>query len=138
MVFALLALVSVRSACGGDEPLSRSIAVSVEKGPGTRLVLAEHTRFAWDKVCIFGPYTADETIEAVTGVQGAAEQAHGIQSNDGINVLLFVSEDRIAESVEHPRRRGDFGPDVVGKCYSRGQANFSVRRADGRGEIGPG
>jgi hypothetical protein len=138
-VFLLLTLVNVSSACGGGAPLTRSIAASVEKGPGTRLVLAEHAGFAWDELCIFGPYTPDERIDSLTGVQGAAGQAHGIGSNDGINLLMFISDHRIAASIAHPRSQGDFGPDVVGKCYSRSQANFMVRvpPANGRGNIGP-
>ena len=120
--------------------MSRSIAASVEKTPGTRLVLAEHTGFPWDRVCILGPYTPDEKVDSLTGVQRAAVQAHDIRSNDGINVLMFVREGRIAASVAHPRNRGDFGPEVVGKCYSREEANFSIRvpPPNSWGNIGPG
>jgi hypothetical protein len=112
----------------------------VEKGPGTRLVLAEHTEFPWDTVCILGPYTPDDKVDALAGIQGAARQAHDIRSNDGINVLMFVREDRIAASVAHARNRGDFGPEVVGKCYSKAEATFSIRVPPARswGNIGPG
>jgi hypothetical protein len=103
-------------------------------------VLAEHTGFPWDRVCILGPYTPDEKVDSLTGVQRAAVQAHDIRSNDGINVLMFVREGRIAASVAHPRNRGDFGPEVVGKCYSREEANFSIRvpPPNSWGNIGPG
>ena len=121
-------------------PVNKSIAASVEKGRGTRLVLAEHTEFSWDEVCILGPYIPDDRVDALTGIRGAAEHAHGIRSNDGNNVLMFVGDARIAASVAHPRNRGDFGPEVVGKCYSRAQASFSVRvpPANSWGNIGPG
>lgn len=137
---AFVALAILSSGCASDGPVNRSIAASVEQGPGARLVLAEHTRFAWDAVCIFGPYTPDEKIDGLTGVQGAAEQAHDIRSNDGINVLMFVSEHRIAASIAHGRNRGDFGPEVVGKCYRREEANFSIRvpPQNSWGNIGPG
>ena len=139
-MLASLALAAISSACGSEGPVNKSIAASVQKGPGTRLVLAEHTGFSWDKVCILGPYTPDDEVDSLTGIQGAAEQAHDIRSNDGINVLMFVRDARIAASVAHPRNQGDFGPEVVGKCYSRERANFSVRvpPANRWGNIGPG
>lgn len=134
-----LALASLVSACGNEGRVNRSIAATVEKGPGTRLVLAEHAGFPWDKVCILGPYTPDDKVDSLTGIQGAAGQAYDIRSNDGINVLMFVREGRIASSVAHGRNQGDFGPEVVGQCYSREQANFSIRipPPNSWGNIGP-
>jgi hypothetical protein len=139
-VLASLALAGLWPSCGSEGPVNKSIAATVENGPGTRLILAEHAGFAWDKVCILGPYTPDDRVDSLTGIQGAAEQAPDIRSNDGINVLMFVRDARIAASVAHPRNQEDFGPEVVGKCYSREQANFSVRvpPANSWGNIGPG
>jgi hypothetical protein len=126
-------------ACRGPDPLSTSIGAFVDRGPGTRLVLAEHTAVAWDKACILGPYTSDDKVDIITGIQGASERAYDIRSNDGINVLMFIHQGRIVGSVAHPRNRGDFGPEVVGKCYSREQAVFFVRNppATSWGNIGP-
>jgi hypothetical protein len=139
-MLASLALAALGSACASEGPVNKSIAATVGKGPGTRLVLAEHTGFPWDNVCILGPYMPDDKVDSLTGIQGAAGQAHDIRSNDGINVLMFVRDDRIAASVAHARNQGDFGPEVVGKCYAREQANFSVRvpPANNWGDIGPG
>ena len=136
-----LVLAGLGFACRSEGPVNKWIAATatVEKGPGTRLVLAEHPGFPWDKVCILGPYTPDDKVDSLTGVQGAAGQAYDIRSNDGINVLMFVTEGRIASSVAHTRNRGDFGPEVVGRCYSREQANFSIRipPPNSWGNIGP-
>ena len=90
-------------------------------------------------MCIFGPYTPDDKVDSLTGIHGVAAQAHDIRESDGINVLMFISEGRVAASVAHPRNEGDFGPDVVSKCYSREQAHFSVRvpPAGSWGNIGP-
>ena len=139
-ILASLALAGLVSACRSEGPVNKSIAATVEKGPDTRLVLAEHTGFLWDRVCILGPYTPDDKVDSLTGIQGAAGQAYDIRSNDGINVLVFVSDARIVASVAHARNRGDFGPEVVGKCYTREQATFSVRVAPAKswGNIGPG
>ena len=127
------------ASCATDDRVSKSIGAAVNRGVGTRVALAEHATFAWDKACIFGPYTPDADIDAVTGVHGAAMKAHGIQVRDDIEVLLFVHNGDIAASVKHQRDRGDFGPELVGKCYSRHEAVFSVRKppADSWGAIGP-
>ena len=138
-VLASLVLASLSAACGSESSVNESLAAAVEKGPGTCLVLAEHSRFPWDKVCILGPYTPDDKVDSLTGIQGAAAQAHDIRSNDGINVILFVRDGQMAASVAHARNRGDFGPELVGKCYARDQANFIVRvpPANSWGNIGP-
>ena len=62
-MLASLVLAGLGSACGSEGPVNKSIAATVEKGPGTRLVLAEHTGFPWDKVCILGPYTPDDKVD---------------------------------------------------------------------------
>ena len=138
-MLTLLALAGLTVACGREETVNQSIAASVRKGPGTQLVLAEHTGFPWDKVCILGPYTSADQVDSLTGIHGAARYAHDIQSRDSINVLLFVSESGISAALAHARNQGDFGPEIVGKCYSREHADFSVRipPANSWGNIGP-
>src|SRR5262245_11419680 len=136
---AVLSLSVLGAGCAREGPVNGAIDASVEQGPGTSLVLAAHTGFPWDRVCILGPYTPDDKVDSLTGIQGAAGQAYDIRTNEGINVLMFVREDRIAASVAHGRSRGDFGPEVVGKCYSRTEASFSVRVPPPHswGNIGP-
>jgi hypothetical protein len=111
----------------------------VASGAGARLVLADHARFAWDRVCVLAPYTGDDQVDSLTGVPGAAAQAHGIRSADGVNVLMFVDRGRIAASIAHRRDQGDFAPELVGRCYSRSQAVFSIRvpSSGGRRIIAP-
>lgn len=118
---------SATLACGGEAAVRRSMAAAVARGPGTRLVLAEHAPFGWDKVCVLGPYTSDDRVDAITGLQGAARQAHDIGSSDAINLLMFIDDGRIVASIAHPRRQGDFGPELTGKCYTRESASFIVR-----------
>src|ERR1700730_3287497 len=124
--------------CGVDDPVSNSIGEAVRKGPGTGLVLSDHATFPWERTCIFGPYTAGSEIETTTGVAGAAGQAQDIHTRDDIDLLLFIHDGRITRSVALPRNRGDFGPEVVGKCVSKEQAVFSVRKppAGSWGNIG--
>lgn len=133
--FAIVTVVG----CARADPVSRSIAASVAKGAGTRVVLVDHAEFAWDRVCIFGPYTADAEVNRISGVPGAATRAFDIRQNDGIDALLFISGRQVIASVAHPRRGADFGPELVGRCYSREEAVFSVRvpPPNSWGELGP-
>lgn len=125
--------------CRGAVPTSESIAAAVASGPGTRLALADHAAFLWEKACIFGPYSPDDKVEAVTGIRGAASRAYDIRSNDGINVVMFIHDGQVVASVAHPRNHGDFGPEVVGQCYSRDRSMFVVRNPppNSWGNIGP-
>lgn len=126
-------------ACGWDDPVSRSIGGTVAGGPGTRLAFVDHAQFPWDKACIFAPYTPGNVIQATTGVQDSTQQTHDIGARDDIDLLLFIHDGHIARSVAHPRKYGDFGPEVVAKCYTPGQAVFRVRNrpAGSWGTIGP-
>lgn len=125
--------------CRGADPTSESIATAVASGPGTRLALVDHAAFPWEKACIFGPYSPDNTIDAVTGIRGAASRAYDIRSSDAINVVLFIHDGNVVASVAHRRKQGDFGPDVVGQCYARERSVFLVRipPTNSWGNIGP-
>jgi hypothetical protein len=125
--------------CRGANPTSESIDAAVASGPGTRLALADYAAFPWEKACIFGPYSPDDKVDAVTGIRGAASRAYDIRSNDGINVVMFIHDGEVVASVAHPRNRGDCGPEVVGQCYSRERSVFVVRipPTNSWGNIGP-
>jgi len=140
VLLSIVAVAAFASAgCSRADAVSRSIAASVSAGAGTRLVLADHAGFAWERVCIFGPYTPDTDVDRISGIHEAASRAFDIRENDGIDVLMFISRQQVVASVAHPRRGADFGPEVVGKCYPRQSAVFSVRvpPAKSWGEIGP-
>jgi hypothetical protein len=110
----------------------------VNKGPGSRVVLAEHLTVPWDKACIFGPYTDPAEIRTME-IDVTDGDARGIHTRDDINLLIFIHDGRTVRSVAHPRARGDFAPELVGKCYSTDQAVFLVRSppAGSWGNIGP-
>ena len=139
---SLLSVVALAPAiligCGRTDPVSLSIMASVGRGPGTRLVLADHARFAWERVCIWGPYTPNEEIDRISGIPGAASRGFDISENEGIDVLMFINRQQVVRSIAHGRRGADFGTEVVGRCYMREQAVFSIRApSTSWGEIGP-
>jgi hypothetical protein len=138
-VTTFFVLVVVGACYATDSRVSESIGAVVGKGPGTRLVLGEQALFAWDRACLFGPYATDVDMTQVSGVHVSADQAHDIATRDDIDLLLFIEKGRVVSAVPHPRSRGDFGPEVVGKCYARSDAVFAVRIAPpgSWGAIGP-
>jgi hypothetical protein len=137
LIVAAVIAVCVTRCTGGR--ISDSIGATVAQGAGARLAIAEHGPSSWEKVCVFGPYTSDEQVDAVTGIRGAAKRAYDIRSSDGINVLMFIERGQVIESVAHPRRHGDFGPELVRKCYLKEEAVFIVREppTGSWGNIGP-
>jgi hypothetical protein len=122
----IVLLASVLSGCGED-PTAAAIVAQVRSGPGHPLVLSELAPFRWDRVCLFGPYTTAQEVVQITGLPEAARATHGIESNESIDLLLFVEGDRIVREVELPRTGGDFAPELLRKCYSRRDAIFAVR-----------
>ena len=125
---AVIALATLGvGSCSGDDPASDSIAEVVDKGPGSRVALAEHLTVPWDKACIFGPYTDPAEIRRTMEIDVTERDARGIRTRDDINLLIFIHDSRIVRSVAHPRARGDFAPELLGKCYSTDQAIFFVR-----------
>jgi hypothetical protein len=125
--------------CSENDPASVSIGEVVAKGPGSRVALVEHLAVPWDRACIFGPYTDLAGIRRTTGIDVAERDARGIHTRDDINLLIFTHDGRLVRTIAHPRARGDFAPELVGRCYSTNHAVFVVRSppAGSWGNIGP-
>ena len=134
----LLSFALLTAACGVEGRVSKSITATIAKGPGTRVVLTEHTPFAWDRVCVFGPYTPEDRVDALTGIERASRQAHDIQRSENLFVLMFIREGRIVASVALSRADGDFARETADKCYPPELSHFVVRvAAGGRPIISP-
>jgi hypothetical protein len=139
LTLAVIGLALGASACSGADPVSTSIGQVVGKGQGSRVALAEHVTVPWDKACVYGPYTPAAEIHRTTGIDVTAADAHGVDTRDDINLLIFIHVGRVVRSVAHSRARGDFAPELLGRCYSRDQAVFLVRTppVGSWGNIGP-
>src|SRR5262249_44679721 len=107
--------------------LRRQIAASVRIAPGAIdspiLRLRELTPFAWDRVCIFPPYTEPTTIQAVLGFRWDGANRTGIDRFDGNCLLVFVRGDAVVASLLHPRSEGDFA-NVGIRCVANEDAVF--------------
>ena len=115
---------------------SNDISESIEMQVGT--TQAVHLRTAapgdWDRICVLGPYSSDQAVRDALGFNWPAQSRSSIGESDGISLLLFIREQEVVYSVEHPRDKGDFSQ-LSGRCFSPEQAQF-VRRA-GRADDWP-
>lgn len=112
--------------------VSAAIAERVARGPGTEVRLDELTPFGWRRVYVFGPYTSLATIRDSLGladIREAARLARHIEERDDIDLLVFYFEHVGPQSMEHPRKQGDFAPELGARGYRPDEAIFAVREA---------
>jgi hypothetical protein len=64
--------------------------------------------FQYEKVCILGPYTTNESAEQALGFFWDVQKETEISGNDGINLIVFIKENKVISYVEHSRGKGDF------------------------------
>lgn len=125
----------VASACAGsDAGLSDRITTTVERGVGTRLVMADVTDFDWQKLYVFAPYTTQEQINRSLGFEW--RDPEGIELHDTFTLLAFVNEGEVVGYVAQPLGQGDFTDLSDGSPWTPESAVFVVAddREAGLGE----
>jgi hypothetical protein len=80
--------------------------------------------FAWDKVCIFGPYTNNEKAMSVTGLTWSIEERSEISFSDSVNALVFLYQGSVNHVVDLKRGIADFKE--LDLCISRDKARFAA------------
>jgi hypothetical protein len=96
-----------------------------------RIVLSNlDVTFAWDKVCIFGPYTNNEKAKTILQMDWNVEDRSEIHYSDSINALVFIYQGKVNNVVDLRRGIADFRS--VDLCLSREQTAFDVE-LDGNG-----
>jgi hypothetical protein len=75
----------------------------------------------WSRVCFFGPYT--QKSSDVLGFNWDVTKKTAIESSDAINVIVFVTENRVDEFIVLPRGKADFWK-LSRQCFLRRNANF--------------
>lgn len=78
--------------------------------------------FAWDTVCIFGPYTNNEKAKSVLNMNWNIEERSEIHFSDSVNALVFLYQERVNQVVDLKRGIADFTD--LDMCLNRNQANF--------------
>lgn len=81
--------------------------------------------FAWDRVCIFGPYTNNEKVKSVLNMNWNIEERSQIYVSDSVNALVFLYQESVNQVVDLKRGITDFTD--LDMCLSRNQANFKIR-----------
>ncbi len=81
--------------------------------------------FAWDTVCIFGPYTNNAKAKSVLNMNWDIEEHSEIHVSDSVNALIFLYQGSVNQVVDLKRGITDFKD--LDMCLSRNQANFELR-----------
>ncbi len=96
--------------------ISSAIFTQLKQSEWKTVEFSKAVPFKFDKVCLFGPYSTNEGAEKILGFSWNMELKTPISSNDGINVIAFVKDNKVISYVEHPRNQGDFWR-LSSKCF---------------------
>jgi hypothetical protein len=112
------------SACTQESRLIDRIDQQLEKSARRNVDLAVAAPQPWKRVCIIGPYSGTATIDATLGFAWKGDGAASGFVDEGVTLLLFVSDDdKVVALANYPRRKGDFSP-LAGQCFPREKARF--------------
>ena len=124
----LALIVAIQPGCSqSDRTLEHLIEAEADKGTGTVVQLSSLTDFSWDTVHVFPPYTSQAAIDEQLGFAWPEARATDIRDNDGIALLVFVSQGAVVRSVAQPRNKGDFAQVTSGRGLAPSAAVFVVR-----------
>lgn len=82
--------------------------------------------FAWDRVCVFGPYTNNAQARTVLKIDFNIEDRSTIAQSDSVNALVFLYDGRVNKVVDLKRDVADFA--ALDTCYARDKTVFTVTR----------
>ncbi len=120
IVFVFVCLVSCDSSSGG---ISEDIAQHFQSSGRTFVNLEEVVSSPWDRVCILGPYSDNNSAKVTLGFNWETEAHTSIKTNDSIVLLLFVQGNKVVKFVEHSRVNGDFA-NLSRQCFQREKSLF--------------
>ena len=90
---------------------------------GSKVVdLPKSVPFAWDRVCVVGPYSDAKATGALLGFAWDSDAHSAIRSSDTIVLLVFANKEMVVGAVDYGRELAPW----AGKCYPRTKATFSV------------
>jgi hypothetical protein len=110
-------------------PTSRAITKAVQEGE-TTLDVGNICENSWDRLFIFGPYTAESDVHAGLGYQWIDFSKSDINISDGITLLVFIENGKVTTWFNHPRSGGDFADASKPGGYARSEAIFAIERSD--------
>jgi hypothetical protein len=109
------------------DSVSTALSKQIQRGAGATVDFAEVAPFAWERVYVFGPYTSHDQIHTSLGFHWAEVGRTTIESNEGVNLVVFVHDGKVVHWFEHPRHEELEGlADSDG--YAREHSKFLVYR----------
>lgn len=128
-LFKLLSL----STADARSDISARIVAQLHADPAAPVDLRGIGPEQWERMCVLKPYANNVTARKTLGFPWDAEKCTAIANHDGINVLVFIQDNRVLAYTEHPRNQGDFSRLKPG-CLARDQA-IVAREKDSSGWI---
>lgn len=80
--------------------------------------------YAWDKMCILGPYTDNQRAKTVLGIDWNIEDRSEIKYSDAINSLVFLYQGKVNHVVDLKRGIIDFKN--LDLCIERERSQFEM------------
>lgn len=112
------------------QEFSKKFAAEVEKKRSSDNVveirMKDLTDFTWDRVHIFTPYKATETIDEDLGYAWQPARSIGMYQRDDVSLLVFTNTGQVVLYVEHQRHLGDLDGSYKQDGYSPDEAIFEV------------
>ncbi len=109
--------------CTSGNPSSQAIAAQFDESKGASVNLATAVPGQWEKVCVLGPYSTNETAKKTLAFAWDVKNKTSITTNEGISLLLFLQENKVVAYVEYPRNRGDFS-NLTAQCFPKEKSQF--------------
>lgn len=122
-LFIIFCVCLVLVGCVERDAVSSAIARQFAESKGTSVNLTTAVAGKWEKVCVLGPYSNNDSAKRTLGFEWNAESKTTIRTNEGISLLLFVSENKVINYVEHKRSSGDFS-NLTTQCFPKKDAQF--------------
>jgi hypothetical protein len=116
-VFSFIAI-SLTSCTSQDSSISEKISAQVHASSTAPLDFTLIGPNGWERVCVFGPYTTNDLVEADLGFKWDSDAQSSISVDDGINLIVFTQGKKVLAFVDHKRRGGDFESEK-NRCTSR-------------------
>jgi hypothetical protein len=121
--FVLLIAIATMVGCTGKTDFGASLKAAASHGPGSVVAFKDLTKFEWDTVYIYGPYHPLNEINKKHDLNLTRSQYEGDHISEGDCLYLFVSQEKVVQTVFGPRYCGQLLEPGV---YTREKAVFRV------------
>lgn len=106
-IFSLLFLVGCnQSSVQHNTELEESFNSIVEDKNNSEVSIKTLAKFNWDKAILFEPYTTQDEINELLGVD--FKDPSNIDMRDDIYLLVFLSDSKVVQYAEINRQQSDF------------------------------